>query len=72
MDTGEVLLEVNQLFPEDAEERLEGRNHSPIEVFFPELPGHMKWVRGIGRVTRAVSEDHLTGLGIQLKAWHFA
>jgi DNA-directed RNA polymerase subunit beta len=36
LDTGEVLFEANDLVPEDLDERVDGRNHTPIEVFFPD------------------------------------
>src|SRR6185295_18337123 len=36
LDTGEVIFEANELVPEAITERLEGRNHTPIEVFFPD------------------------------------
>ena len=36
LETGEVLLEANDAVPEDIEERLEGRNHTALEVFFPD------------------------------------
>ncbi|HWM89773.1 MAG TPA: DNA-directed RNA polymerase subunit beta, partial [Thermoanaerobaculia bacterium] len=36
LDTGEVMFESNELVPEDMEERLDGRNHTPVEVFFPD------------------------------------
>jgi DNA-directed RNA polymerase subunit beta len=36
LDTGEVIFEANELVPEDIEERLDGRNHTPLEVFFPD------------------------------------
>ncbi len=36
LSTGEVILEANEPFPEDIEERLEGRDCSPLEVFFPD------------------------------------
>jgi DNA-directed RNA polymerase subunit beta len=36
LDTGEVIFEANELVPEDLEERLEGRNATPVEVFFPD------------------------------------
>jgi DNA-directed RNA polymerase subunit beta len=36
LDTGEVIFEANDLIPEDIEERLDGRNHIPVEVFFPD------------------------------------
>ena len=36
LDTGEVIFEANELAPEDLEERLDGRNHTPVEVFFPD------------------------------------
>ena len=35
-DTGEVLLEANEPIPEDLDERLAERNHSELEVFFPD------------------------------------
>src|ERR1700674_2489981 len=36
VDTGEVIFEANELVPEDLEERMEGRNATPVEVFFPD------------------------------------
>ncbi|HEX6902100.1 MAG TPA: DNA-directed RNA polymerase subunit beta [Thermoanaerobaculia bacterium] len=36
LDTGEVIFEANELVPEDVEERLDGRNATPVEVFFPD------------------------------------
>jgi len=36
LETGEVLFETNDLMPQDIEERLHGRNHTPIELFFPD------------------------------------
>ena len=36
LDTGEVIFEANELVPEDIEERLDGRNSTPVEVFFPD------------------------------------
>jgi DNA-directed RNA polymerase subunit beta len=36
LDTGEVIFEANELVPEDIEERLDGRNHIPVELFFPD------------------------------------
>jgi DNA-directed RNA polymerase subunit beta len=36
LDTGEVLFEANELAPEDLEERLDGRNATAVEVFFPD------------------------------------
>ena len=36
LDTGEVMFEANELVPEDLSERLEGKNHTGIEVFFPD------------------------------------
>ena len=36
VDTGEVLFEANDLVPEDLHDRLKDRNHSPIELFFPD------------------------------------
>ena len=34
--TGEVIFEANEAVPEDLSERLEGREHNEIEVFFPD------------------------------------
>ena len=36
LDTGEVLFEANELVPEDLHERLTDKNHTGIEVFFPD------------------------------------
>src|SRR5687767_2293036 len=36
LESGEVLLEANDLLPEDVDERLKGRQHTPLEVFFPD------------------------------------
>jgi len=36
LETGEVLFEANELVPEDLHERLEERNVTPLEVFFPD------------------------------------
>ncbi len=36
LETGEVLFESNDPVPTDLAERLEGKSHTPIEVFFPE------------------------------------
>jgi DNA-directed RNA polymerase subunit beta len=36
LDTGEVIFEANDLVPEDIAERLDGRNATPVEVFFPD------------------------------------
>jgi DNA-directed RNA polymerase subunit beta len=36
LDTGEVLFEANELVPEDVDERLDGRNSTPVQVFFPD------------------------------------
>jgi DNA-directed RNA polymerase subunit beta len=36
LDTGEVVFEANELVPEDLEERLDGKNTTPVEVFFPD------------------------------------
>ncbi|HEX4497819.1 MAG TPA: DNA-directed RNA polymerase subunit beta [Thermoanaerobaculia bacterium] len=36
LDTGEVLFEANELVPEDVDERLDGRNSTLVEVFFPD------------------------------------
>ncbi|MEM9558531.1 MAG: DNA-directed RNA polymerase subunit beta [Acidobacteriota bacterium] len=36
LETGEVLFEANELVPEDLEQRLEGRETTDLEVFFPD------------------------------------
>jgi len=36
LDTGEVMFEANELVPEDMHERLEDKNHTGVEVFFPD------------------------------------
>ncbi len=36
LDTGEVIFEANDLVPEDMAERMDGRNSTPVEVFFPD------------------------------------
>src|SRR5947209_8563200 len=36
LDTGEVMFEANELVPEDLADRTEGRNHTPVQVFFPD------------------------------------
>ena len=36
LDTGEVIFEANELVPEALTERLEGRNSTSVEVFFPD------------------------------------
>ncbi len=36
LDTGEVIFEANELVPEDLAERLDGRNSTPTQVFFPD------------------------------------
>jgi len=43
LDTGEVIFEANDQAPDDLYDQLKGRNHSPLEVFFPEwdLPGNI-------------------------------
>ena len=43
LDTGEVIFEANDQAPDDIFEQLKGRNHSPVEVFFPDwdLPGNI-------------------------------
>ncbi|MEM6794565.1 MAG: DNA-directed RNA polymerase subunit beta, partial [Acidobacteriota bacterium] len=43
LDTGEVVFEANDLVPEDLESRLEGRETTDLEVFFPdwELAGNL-------------------------------
>ncbi len=43
LDTGEVLMEANELVPEDLHERLAGRQHTDLELYFPdwELTGNI-------------------------------
>ncbi len=43
LDTGEVIFEANDQAPDDIFDLLKGRNHSPVEVFFPDwdLPGNI-------------------------------
>ncbi len=43
LDTGEVIFEANDQAPDDLFDQLKGREHSPLEVFFPEwdLPGNI-------------------------------
>ncbi|MFN7943723.1 MAG: DNA-directed RNA polymerase subunit beta [Thermoanaerobaculia bacterium] len=36
LETGEVLFDANDLVPENLTERLKGKNHTPLEVFFPD------------------------------------
>ncbi|MFW6012503.1 MAG: DNA-directed RNA polymerase subunit beta, partial [bacterium] len=36
LDTGEVVFEANQPVPEDLSEKIEGKNLTPLEVFFPD------------------------------------
>jgi DNA-directed RNA polymerase subunit beta len=36
LDTGEVVFEANQPVPEDLADQVEGKNLTPIEVFFPD------------------------------------
>ncbi len=36
LESGEVLFEANDLAPSDLGERLKGKKHSPIEMFFPD------------------------------------
>jgi DNA-directed RNA polymerase subunit beta len=36
LDTGEILFEANELVPEDLTERVDGRNTTELEVFFPD------------------------------------
>jgi DNA-directed RNA polymerase subunit beta len=36
LETGEVLCEANHQAPDDLYDRLKGRKHSPLEVFFPD------------------------------------
>jgi DNA-directed RNA polymerase subunit beta len=51
LETGEVLLEANEPFPEDIEERLEGRQMSPVEVFFPD------WDLGGNVISTTLAKD---------------
>lgn len=43
LDTGEVIFEANDQAPDDLYDQVKGRNHSPIELFFPDwdLPGNI-------------------------------
>ncbi|MGB7489271.1 MAG: DNA-directed RNA polymerase subunit beta, partial [Thermoanaerobaculia bacterium] len=52
LDTGEVLFEANELVPEDLEERLKGRKHTDLELFFPdwEVVGNI--------LTNTLAKDH--------------
>src|SRR5436190_3510933 len=54
METGEVVLEANDLLPQDFEERLAARNHTPIEVFFPD------WELTGGVVSTTLGKDNTT------------
>jgi DNA-directed RNA polymerase subunit beta len=36
LETGEVIFEANELVPQDLGDRLEGRNHTGVELFFPD------------------------------------
>ncbi|MCB9378389.1 MAG: DNA-directed RNA polymerase subunit beta [Holophagales bacterium] len=36
LETGEVIFEANDVLPEDLAERLAGKNHTPVELFFPD------------------------------------
>jgi DNA-directed RNA polymerase subunit beta len=36
LESGEVIFEANELVPNDLGERLEGTQHTPVEVFFPD------------------------------------
>ncbi len=54
LDTGEVLFEANELVPEDLEDRLKGRKHTDLELFFPdwEVVGNI--------LTNTLAKDHTT------------
>ena len=52
LDTGEVLFEANDLVPEDLEERLKGRQHTDLELFFPD------WDVVGNILTNTLAKDH--------------
>jgi DNA-directed RNA polymerase subunit beta len=52
LETGEVVLEANDLLPEDVEERLRDKNHTPVEVFFPD------WELTGGIVSTTLAKDN--------------
>ncbi len=54
LETGEVLFEANDLVPDDLAERVEGRETTDIEVFFPdwELCGNI--------LSNTLTKDHTT------------
>ena len=54
LDTGEVILEANDQIPEDLEERLKGRNHTDIELFFPD------WDLSGNILCNTLAKDHTT------------
>ncbi len=51
LSTGEVIFEANDPFPEDLEERVEGLDHSPLEVFFPD------WDLGGNVISNTLTKD---------------
>jgi DNA-directed RNA polymerase subunit beta len=60
LDTGEVIFEANDLVPEDIAERLDGRNATAVEVFFPdwELTGQTL-SNTLGKDTTKTSKEAL-------------
>jgi len=52
LDTGEVILEANDLVPEDLDERLKGRKHTEIELFFPD------WDLSGSILSNTLAKDH--------------
>ena len=54
LDTGEVIIEANDLIPEDVEERLKGRNHTDVELFFPD------WDLSGNIPCNTLAKDHTT------------
>ena len=52
LETGEVLLEANDLLPEDIEERLRDKSHTVVEVFFPD------WELTGGVVSTTLAKDN--------------
>ncbi len=52
LETGEVIFEANDLLPEDLEDRLKGRNHTDLELFFPD------WDLCGNILTNTLAKDH--------------
>ncbi len=52
LDTGEVIFEANDVLPEDVVERLSGKNHTPVELFFPD------WDLGGAVLSNTLAKDN--------------